>query len=71
MNGMDARLFGDKNEQHLHKQAIEDISEYYKLPTDMVMRAYKQELLHLGVSVPVRCYLPILIRRRVKIVFNR
>lgn len=68
---MESHIYADKTEQHLHRQAIEDISLYYNLPIDQVMLTYEQELGLISNAARVRIYLPILIRRRMKIIFNR
>ncbi|GAB6268683.1 hypothetical protein DS62_05015 [Smithella sp. SC_K08D17] len=67
---MEAHIYGDKAEKHLHSQAIEDISLYYNLPIDQVMLAYEQELARISNAARVRIYLPILIRRRMKVILK-
>lgn len=64
-------IYGDETERHLHDQAIEDISLYYNLPVDHVISTYERELTHISDAARVRIYLPILIRRRIKIIFSR
>ena len=68
---MVAHIYGDETERHLHNQAIEDISLYYNLPIDQVMSTYEQELTRMSNDARVRSYLPILIRRRIKVILSR
>jgi len=70
-NCMDARISNDEMERHMHHQIIEDLSGYFNLPIDQVAHAYEQELAFLGSVARVRNYLPILVRRRVKVRLSR
>jgi len=55
----------------MHHQIIEDLSGYFNLPVDQVAPVYEQELAFLGSVARVRNYLPILVRRRVKVLLSR
>jgi len=68
---MDASISNDEREQHMHHQIIEDLSGYFNLPMDQVTSAYVRELALLGRAASVRSYLPILVRRRVKVLLSR
>ncbi len=68
---MDANISNDEMEQHMHHQIIEDLSGYFNLPMDQVTSAYVRELAFLGHTASVRSYLPILVRRRVKVLLSR
>jgi hypothetical protein len=70
-NRMDASISNDEMEQHMHHQIIEDLSGYFNLPVDQVVPVYEQELAFLGSVARVRNYLPILVRRRVKVLLSR
>ncbi|MEN6467770.1 MAG: hypothetical protein ABFD45_02295 [Smithella sp.] len=68
---MDASISNDEMEQHMHRQIIEDLSGYFNLPVDQVAPVYELELAFLGSVASVRNYLPILVRRRVKVLLSR
>lgn len=68
---MDAGRSSNEMEQHIHHQIIEDISIFYHLPMEQVTSAYERELALLGAAASVRSYLPILVKRRIKVLLAR
>lgn len=68
---MDAGRSSEEMEQRIHHQIIEDISIGYHLPLEQVISAYERELALLGAAASVRSYLPILVKRRMKILLTR